>query len=453
MNPLEALAPEIAAERKRLALDQVLQSHTFRRSDQLRNFLRYVCEMEIAGRATDINEYLIGVDALGRGAGYSPSVDSSVRSRAYELRQKLQKYYTSECTDPELQIEISKGSYVPRFLSGAGAEGESSRDGAALTEVVPDALMVGVHRGNQAERRPTRRTVLAFLSGALLAAGLVILGGTFFLRRSGATQTFASGGRASGVDPIVREAWGPLVRPDGNVLLSFGTNLFLLIRPFLPPMGEDIRRYPVPPELYSLFRSHRPLPSGTRLEMHPTDNAVALGEMRGIVQAADVLRQAGTHFEILSEQSAPLAAMRDRNVILFGISFSSQATTDLMAEFPFDLHFNKQVNDIVIDDPDGKTVFVPSRDADGKYNTLFGLVTVLPNGEGKRTVIISGITSYGSEGAMDFFASAEGLRTLRSHLVKSGAKGFPAAYQAVVRCSSSNLFHPCEYVDSRIVRR
>ena len=452
MNPLESLAPEITAERKRRALEQVLQSHTFRRSDQLRNFLRYVCEMEIAGRATHINEYLIGVDALGRGAGYSPSEDSSVRSRAYELRQKLQKYYLSECRDPELQIEISKGSYVPRFLAGVAAEAEGTGDRGALTAVVPNVLAAAAQRGNQAERWRTRGTVVAFICGAVLATVLAILSGAIFLGRSGAMQTRASDGRASGLDSIVREAWGPLVRPDGNVLLSFGTNLFLLIRPFLPPMGEDVRRYPVPPELYSLFRSQRPLPSGTQLEMHPTEDAVALGEMRGIVQAVDVLRQGGTHFEILSEQSAPLAVM-DRNVILFGISFSSQATADLMAKFPFDLHFNKQINDIVIDDRDGTTVFAPSRDADGKYNTLFGLVTVMPNGEGKRTVIISGITSYGSEGAMDFFASADGLRTLRSHLVKSGAKEFPAAYQAIVRCTSSNLYHPCEYVDSRIVRR
>ena len=408
MNPLESLAPEITAERKRQALEQVLQSHTFRRSDQLRNFLRYVCEMEIAGRATHINEYLIGVDALGRGAGYSPSEDSSVRSRAYELRQKLQKYYLSECPDPELQIEISKGSYVPRFLSGVATEAEGTGDNGALTEVVPDVLAKVVQREAPAERWWTRRTVMAFLSGAVLATVLAVLGGVILLGRSGAMQTPSHDGNASGLDPIVREAWGSLARPDGNVLLSFGTNLFLLIRPFLPPMGEDIPRYPVPPGLYSLFRSHRPLPSGTRLEMHPTDNAVALGEMRGIVQAADVLRQGGTHFEILSEQSAPLAAMRDRNVILFGISFSSQATADLMAKFPFDLHFNKQINDIVIDDREGTTVFAPSRDADGKYNTLFGLVTVLPNGEGKRTVIISGITSYGSEGAMDFLHRLKG---------------------------------------------
>ena len=50
--------------------------------------LRFVCEAEMEGRAGDLNEY---VEVLGRPKGYSPAEDSSVRTRAYKLRQKLQK--------------------------------------------------------------------------------------------------------------------------------------------------------------------------------------------------------------------------------------------------------------------------------------------------------------------------------------------------------------------------
>ena len=38
---------------KRQALEQVLQSVTFLRASQVRNFLRYICEMELAGRGRD----------------------------------------------------------------------------------------------------------------------------------------------------------------------------------------------------------------------------------------------------------------------------------------------------------------------------------------------------------------------------------------------------------------
>ena len=71
------------------ALRQVLETQAFARSEQLKSFLRYVCELEIAGRASEIKEYSIGISALGRPDSYSPASDSTVRRRAFELRAKV----------------------------------------------------------------------------------------------------------------------------------------------------------------------------------------------------------------------------------------------------------------------------------------------------------------------------------------------------------------------------
>jgi hypothetical protein len=54
---------------KREALDKILASETFARCEQLRHFLQYVCEIEMAGRGAEINEYVIGVDVLDRSQG------------------------------------------------------------------------------------------------------------------------------------------------------------------------------------------------------------------------------------------------------------------------------------------------------------------------------------------------------------------------------------------------
>ena len=67
-------------ERARAALDEVLGSETFARSEQLRNFLRYVCDRALAGQGKEINEYSVAVEALGKDAGFSPGEDSSVRT-------------------------------------------------------------------------------------------------------------------------------------------------------------------------------------------------------------------------------------------------------------------------------------------------------------------------------------------------------------------------------------
>src|SRR3981081_3682567 len=113
MNILECT---FTAEQTSHALDQVLQGNTFSRAEQLKRFLRYVCEMEIAGRAHEVKEYSIATEALGHSAAYSPSDGSSVRNRAHSLRQKLQEYYETENPGAEIQIVLQKGSYVPCFV-------------------------------------------------------------------------------------------------------------------------------------------------------------------------------------------------------------------------------------------------------------------------------------------------------------------------------------------------
>jgi hypothetical protein len=101
---------------KRAALEQVLQSETFLRASQVRNFLRYICEMELAGRASALHEYLIAVEAMGLPSSYSTDDDSSVRRRAYALRQKLDRVYAHELIEAKVRIEVPKGAYVPRFV-------------------------------------------------------------------------------------------------------------------------------------------------------------------------------------------------------------------------------------------------------------------------------------------------------------------------------------------------
>ena len=103
-------------EQARLAVEEVLASATFARSDQLRGFLRYVCQRTLAGNGKQINEYSIAFEALGKPAEFSPAEDSSVRRTAYELRQKLQKYYEVEQPHARVRIELPKGSYAPRFV-------------------------------------------------------------------------------------------------------------------------------------------------------------------------------------------------------------------------------------------------------------------------------------------------------------------------------------------------
>ena len=59
---------------------------------------------------------VIAVEAMGLPSTYSTDDDSSVRRRAYALRQKLDRVYAHELAEAKVRIEVPKGSYVPKFV-------------------------------------------------------------------------------------------------------------------------------------------------------------------------------------------------------------------------------------------------------------------------------------------------------------------------------------------------
>lgn len=154
-------------DQKCKALDEALRSRTLARSEQLKSFLRYVCEAEMEGRADQMTEYVIGVEVLGRPDGYSPAEDSSVRTRAYELRHKLEKLYALEAPDAAVRIVLPKGSYSPQFVCHAPVTETSpmALPTADLPVALPTAdLPVAIS--------PRRRSRLLIAGGFVMAAAL-----------------------------------------------------------------------------------------------------------------------------------------------------------------------------------------------------------------------------------------------------------------------------------------
>ena len=157
-----SVAPEVTPDDKRAAVERVLQSTAFVRAEQLRNFLRFICEMEMSGRASEITEYLIGVEALGRAPGYSTAEDSIVRRRAIDLREKLDELYTGELASAPIRIELPKGRYVPRFVPAPPPPPPVEE--AASPVAAPPAIEVP-------RRLPSRVSFAAgFVAGALVAS-------------------------------------------------------------------------------------------------------------------------------------------------------------------------------------------------------------------------------------------------------------------------------------------
>jgi hypothetical protein len=393
---------------KREALETVLSSATFARSAQLRAFLRHICEMEMAGRAEDLTEYQIAVDVLGRRKDVNLSEDSSVRNRAYELRQRLEKFYSTESPNAPVRIAIPRGGYVPYYTRHAPGE-------------APPHPQTGVPP-------PARFRGWSLIAGALglLAAGLVA--GFLFGRPHPPT--------------MVREAWGPLAHPDDDFLISIATNMHMIVRPHI---SDYPLRFPAPEQLYGLYGPNRPLARGTPLYMEPAQLSVPLGELTATVTLAATRSSFGGAYQILSESEAPVTALRGRNAVVIGSGTNSRAAAFLLRNLPFTIDYEDD-HFAVFDQrkPAGQRQMFPSQPiGDPVPSVLYGLLTVITtadrSGQTRKTVVVSGSGSAGVQGAVEFFCSPSSLKELKGRFRAAGLSGFPDTYQVIVRCRTSGI--------------
>lgn len=79
-------------------------------------FLLHITEQAHLGHIENLKEQAIGANVLGRKGNYDPAIDNIVRVRAHELRERLDKHFSSEGAEEPVIITVPKGSYVPEFI-------------------------------------------------------------------------------------------------------------------------------------------------------------------------------------------------------------------------------------------------------------------------------------------------------------------------------------------------
>ncbi len=421
---LSTLHDRFSPEHKQQALEAVLESNTFARADQLRRFLRYVCEKEIAGQEQDISEYSIATEALGRSAKYSPGEDSSVRGRAHALRQKLHEYYETESPDQPIRIELRKGGYVPLFL--ASTEGTHSIEVSQIREPLqpvfaPVALLP--------QKASSQGIVAAFAAGILIAALSAWVYISFRERDARPTA-------------ILAEAWGSALDPKAEVLICVGSPPALLLKSFRKGKLPDSPLLMVPPkEVGAWYSGLQEMDGGGDLYMQTTMNNMLSGDALAAMRAVRFLTGFGVSVQVLPEWGTRAFAFRGRNVLLIGSPNYSPYAGRILASTPFTVRYDEVQHEEVISDGvpgvSGITVYRPKRDAFGELVEVYGLLTVVPSQFADRreqTVIFSGVTGAGPQAAMEFFSSPSSLRELKQRFLKQGHASMPHSYQVVLRC-------------------
>jgi tetratricopeptide (TPR) repeat protein len=109
------------------ALQRILGTPAFVRSPRLAQFLQFVVERRLSGRAGSPKEFEIGLQVFGRPPDYDCRLDPVVRVQARLLRFKLHEYYETVGKNDPVRIELPKGAYLASF------SGEATREPAPAT--------------------------------------------------------------------------------------------------------------------------------------------------------------------------------------------------------------------------------------------------------------------------------------------------------------------------------
>ncbi|WP_282170406.1 tetratricopeptide repeat protein [Ruegeria atlantica] len=109
----EGIAPD--AEDVRAALQRLVRSSTFASSQRLQDFLVYVVEESLNGRADEIRAKTIAMDVYGGTMSEMARRENVVRVDAGRLRRKLADYYVEDGREEVTVFDLPKGGYAPEI--------------------------------------------------------------------------------------------------------------------------------------------------------------------------------------------------------------------------------------------------------------------------------------------------------------------------------------------------
>lgn len=159
----------------------MLSSEALSSSPGLTRLFKYLCSNHFSENRSALNEYRIGVEAMGRPADFDPSKNSSVRVEAHRLRGKLRAYYETEGANHVVKIVLEEGHYELQFVrredaatssnGSRGPENPAVEQGDGLTQQGSLAVK------ETADEKATgiRRPFLFSAKGVAILTAMVVL--------------------------------------------------------------------------------------------------------------------------------------------------------------------------------------------------------------------------------------------------------------------------------------
>ncbi len=411
-------APEIAENRDnspdetevRAEIERVCGSEEFRRSEQCKRFLTYVCDRALQGNVAQVNEYSIGVDVFHRPVGYSPAEDGVVRRQAHILRRKLEAYYANEGRADKLRIEIPVGRYAPVFRPQTA----------------------GDRTGAQAPGAPLRRRPWQVVA---LVAGAVVLAGASYIAGRRAVPALAP------VPKPVEEIWGPWLRDPAGLTICFANSRVAIIHNVPDPKLRDSHPEHFRPgaEAERGLRQFFGFPPGGYLFYRPSELKTGVAESIAAVNLAQMLGRYAAPVRSKESRLLNWADLRNGNFILLGHNEANPWVDKLLYNYPFhlgeSLGIRRHIENTRPAAGEKPTYFKEAAATSADPVVEYGLISMLPGVDDRRLLLlVTGLDGQASQMASEFLTQPARLEQIVGRLRRAApAHSGPWYFQFVLR--------------------
>jgi hypothetical protein len=373
-------------------VERVAASQGFRSSPRLRDFLYYVCDCALRNAPEEATEQQIGMHVFQRLAGYNSSEDSIVRTQARGLRQRLGEYFNEEGAHEETIIEMPKGHYLLVFRP---------RIPAAETERPPD---VPPSSTDAPGLLPAAASPLSRRGRLYLVLVLLVLAATL--------TTWAIVADASRRNPIER-FWAPFVA-DNNSLLIYSNALFV---------GDSTNGLRYAPSTASDSPG-----SGNYV-----DTYTGIGELTSVYDLTRLFDRHHATFVLKRSLLVTWDEAKLNNLIFIGSVAENSSLRVLPETMNFTLTAGNGFAGIANHHPRPGEQALYSR-PEHPFTKDYAILALLPGLlPGRKMLIYSGLTTMGTQAAVEFTCRRETLQELLKTV--SGPNGEIRPFEAVLETS------------------
>jgi hypothetical protein len=373
-----------------LVVERIASSHHLKSSPRLCQFLFYVAECAIREAPEEATEQQIGIRVFGRPPGYNSSEDSIVRTHARLLRQKLEAYFAEEGVAEKIVVEMPKGHYLPVFLQRS----EDAIVGEKPAAVPTAGTLRLAGRETQLSRLGSRK--IAWLLLPVLAVSAILF-------------------------------WHPWKKPQ-----VAETPVGIFWRPFLT--GEP----PIVIFSNALFKGDStnglryatPQTSDGTPQQPYVDTYTGIGELASVYNLTRLFDDHHATFILKRSLLVTWDEAQLRNLIFIGSRAENPSLRVLPGTTDFTMVAAPDSAGVVNHNPKPGEPAVYSR-PEQPLTSDYAILALLPGMQsGKRILIFSGLTTFGTQAAVDYVCQPDTSAELLKKI--TGPKGDIHPFEAVL---------------------